>query len=92
MGSGYCREAAGQWEAALQEYRDLESDFGESYLAAEAIFNQGRCREKLARLQAAADAYREIIQLHPQSAFSNLARERLVEFQSRIPPPETPLK
>ncbi len=92
MGIGYCREADGKWEEALREYQDLERDFGHSYLVAEAIFNQGRCREKLARFQDAADAYREIIQVYQQSAFSNLARERLVELQSRGRVKETTLK
>lgn len=58
-------DAAGQYEAAVAEFREAITRDEDRLWAVESYFDLGRTLEKLARLEEAHDAYMEVITLDP---------------------------
>ncbi len=58
-------DAAGQYEAAVNEYREAISRDKDRLWAVESHFDLGRTLEKLEKLDEAHDAYMEVIALDP---------------------------
>ncbi len=58
-------DAAGQYEAAVNEFREAISRDKDRLWAVESHFDLGRTLEKLEKLEEAHDAYMEAISLDP---------------------------
>ena len=58
-------DAAGQYEAAVSEFREAISRDNDRLWAVESFFDLGRTLEKLNKLEEAHDAYMEAISLDP---------------------------
>jgi outer membrane protein assembly factor BamD (BamD/ComL family) len=47
------------------------------------LFTQGRLNEELENHEVAADAYNRLVDEHPQSSWTNLARNRIIALKTR---------
>jgi tetratricopeptide (TPR) repeat protein len=79
MDAAVAAENAGNSERALELYRRIVDQYtGESAEAARALFSIGRIHEQRDEVVDAADAYRRLIAAHPESGWTNLARNRII--------------
>jgi predicted negative regulator of RcsB-dependent stress response len=79
-------EAAGNTEAALGHIDTLVERYAGSEPTPEiarALFTQGRLNEQLENYEAAADSYNRLVDEHPQSSWTNLARNRIIALKTR---------
>lgn len=79
-------ESAGNTETALGHIDTLVERYAGSEPTPEiarALFTQGRLNEELENHEVAADAYNRLVDEHPQSSWTNLARNRIIALKTR---------
>ena len=82
-------DAAGQYEAAVNEFREAISRDKDQLWAVESYFDLGRTLEKMIRLEEAHDAYMEAISLDPlhleaRTSVSRIRKTLGSEFLMRL--------
>ena len=76
-----CREEKGETDAALKLYGKASSSYKDSTVAPRALFNSGRLYEAKSDWAGAQKAYESMDGLYPQSMWTRLAKNRLVELK-----------
>ncbi len=67
----------GNFNRAALTFQQVTDRFAESSKAADALLKMGRSREKLGQMDAALEAYRQVIALYPKSRAAKIARDWL---------------
>lgn len=78
----WARIRMGRYLEAQAKLQDLESTFPRSDLLPQTRYWIARCQQYLRSPAAAAPLYQRVIDLHPQTLYGTLARERLRETGS----------
>ena len=79
MDAAVAAENAGNTDRALELYRRIVDRYsGESAEVPRAVFSIGRVHEQRDEIAEAAEAYRQLIAAHPESGWTNLARNRII--------------
>ena len=77
-----CREELGDLDGALQALREADSQYGKSFPETpHIIFSMGRIFEAKGDYTEATNSYNRLIDEHPQSSWTKLARNRLIYFK-----------
>jgi len=79
-------ESAGNLDTALGHINTLLEDYGDAGPTPEiarALFTQGRLNEEQQNYEDAADAYNNLVDEHPDSSWTNLARNRIIALKTR---------
>ena len=79
-------EAAGNPETALAHVDTLIERYGDGEPTPElarALFTRGRLNEELQNYEIAEDAYDRLVDDHPESSWTNLARNRIIALKTR---------
>jgi tetratricopeptide (TPR) repeat protein len=87
MDAAVTAEEAGNTDRALELYRRIVDRYaGESAEVPRALFSIGRVHEQRDEIAEAAEAYRRLVAAHPESGWTNLARNRIIALtvQGRI--------
>ncbi|MFP4372882.1 MAG: tetratricopeptide repeat protein [Spirochaetaceae bacterium] len=86
LNASAAEEAEGNAEAALGHVETLIERYGDGEPTPElarALFTRGRMNEDLENYDIAADAYNRLVEEHPESSWTNLARNRIIALKTR---------
>jgi len=79
LNAGVCQEEALDIAGALATYADFEKNYsGDSLLAPQVFFTQGRLLETQQKASAAVAAYKKLLQKFPESGWTKLGRDRIL--------------
>lgn len=79
VNAGVSQEEAGDQEAALEAYAEFEKHFaGDTVLAPQVFFTQGRLYESLQKPVEAVAAYKKLLEKYPESGWTKLGRDRIL--------------
>lgn len=79
-------ESAGNLDTALGHVNTLLEDYGDEGPTPEiarALFTRGRLNEEQQNYEDAADTYNDLVDEHPDSSWTNLARNRIIALKTR---------
>ena len=74
---GYAFEEKGQLKEAVEQFEKIATDAEATFLKAQVKLDAGRCNEKLGQLSSAITAYKDVINLSPESYWARMAKYRL---------------
>jgi outer membrane protein assembly factor BamD (BamD/ComL family) len=74
---GYAFEEKGQLKEAVEQFEKIATDAEATFLKAQVKLDAGRCNEKLGQLSSAIAAYKDVINLSPESYWARMAKYRL---------------
>jgi tetratricopeptide (TPR) repeat protein len=78
---GYAFEENGQLEEAVEQFEKIATDIDATFLKAQVNLDAGRCNEKLGQLSPAIAAYKDVINLSPESYWARMAKYRLEDIE-----------
>ncbi len=78
---GYVFEEKDQLKEAVEQFEKIEKDPNATYLKAQIRLDVGRCYEKLGQLNSAVVAYKEVIDVFPESGWAKVAKYRLEDLE-----------
>jgi tetratricopeptide (TPR) repeat protein len=78
---GYAFEENGQLEEAVKQFEKIATDTDATFLKAQVNLDAGRCNEKLGQLSPAIAAYKDVINLSPESYWARMAKYRLEDIE-----------
>ena len=81
MYAGACYEELGDAKKAREAYERVKSRYRDSYLAAQAMFSSGRLLETDGEFTGALAAYNQLEEEHPDSNWTKLARNRIIDLK-----------
>ena len=93
MGLAANAELENHLDKALNEYKEVGTQFGSSYMAPMALFQQARLAETKGELKEAQQLFESIVRRYPESSFSGEAGRRagrLADKLSREAPKPSP--
>jgi tetratricopeptide (TPR) repeat protein len=93
MGLAANAELENHLDKALNEYKEVGTQFGSSYMAPMALFQQARLAETKGALKEAQQLFESIVRRYPESSFSGEAGRkagRLADKLSREAPKPSP--
>jgi tetratricopeptide (TPR) repeat protein len=74
---GYAFEENGQLKEAAEQFEKIATETEATFVKAQAKLDAGRCNEKLGQLSSAIGAYKDVINLLPESYWARMAKYRL---------------
>lgn len=86
LNAAAAEDAAGNTETALGHVDTLIERYADGEPTPElarAFFARGRLNEELRNYEIAADAYNGLVEDHPESSWTNLARNRIIALKTR---------
>ena len=86
LNAAAAEETAGNTETALGHVDTLIDRYAEAEPTPElarAYFTRGRLNEELQNYEPASDAYNRLVDEHPESSWTNLARNRIIALKTR---------
>ena len=86
LNAAAAEETAGNTETALGHVDTLIDRYAEGEPTPElarAYFTRGRLNEELNNYEPASDAYNRLVDEHPESSWTNLARNRIIALKTR---------
>ncbi len=78
---GYAFEENGQLKEAVEQFEKIAADTDATFLKAQVKLDAGRCNEKLGQLSPAIAAYKDVINLSPESYWARMAKYRLEDIE-----------
>lgn len=84
IGIAQCNEEMGRYKEAAESYLKVQREHAEDPLAAEALFGAARCYELASDLGQAEAAYKQLIELYPNSRQAGIAKMPLLEIQAEL--------
>ncbi len=78
---GYAFEENGQLKDAVEQFEKISKDNEATFLKAQANLDAGRCYEKLEKLGFALTAYKNVIDVSPESHLATMAKYRLEDIE-----------
>ncbi len=78
---GYAFEENGQLKEAVEQFEKIATDTEATFLKAQVKLDVGRCNEKLGQLSPAIAAYKDVINLSPESYWARMAKYRLEDIE-----------
>ncbi len=78
---GYALEENGQLKEAVEQFEKIATHTDATFLKAQVKLDAGRCNEKLGQLSSAIAAYKDVINLSPESYWARMAKYRLEDVE-----------
>lgn len=79
--SGACYEELGDGKKALEAYERIRARYRDSYLMPQVLFASGRLLESDGDFAGASKAYTQLEESHPDSNWTKLARNRIIDLK-----------
>ena len=78
---GYVLEEKKQLKEAVEQFEKIAKDPEAVYLKAQVGLDAGRCYEKMQQLNFAVAAYKDVIDISPESGWAKMAKYRLEDLE-----------
>jgi tetratricopeptide (TPR) repeat protein len=78
---GYVLEEKKQLKEAVEQFEKIAKDPEAAYIKAQVRLDAGRCYEKMEQLNLAVAAYKDVIDISPESGWAKMAKYRLEDLE-----------